>query len=283
MNIAVAGVEDVGDSQFVLVTHGADETHDFRQFASRHDAVLRDVVGAQATDRTEGAFAAFPQGGALGIVLGQAHFAGVVLAANLLDPLGLLLHALGQAVQLDDQHRAGIEREAEVIRLLKRLRDKLIHHLQCSWHNPRGNNAAHRLAGLVHTFENTEEGLERRRRFHEANQHPRHDTEHPLRADRRAAQIEPGHLLAAIGFNAQPFDCAVRQYHLVAEHVVACDAVFQRVRPAGVGGDVTADRAGRLARGIRRVKQSVRRRVTGDPRVDAAGLDECPAVARIDV
>ena len=35
-----------------------------------------------------------------------------------------------------------------------------------------------------------------------------------------------------------------------AEDVVDGDAVLERVRPAGVGGDVAADRAGPLARRI---------------------------------
>ena len=262
---------------------GANEPHDLRQFAARHDAVLRDVIRAQAANRPEGALAAFPQRGALGIVPGQAHFAGLVLTADFIHLPGLLLDAVGQAVQFNDQHRSRIEREAESIRLLQRLRDQLIHHLERGRHDAGGDDIAHRPAGLFHAGEHAQEGLERRGSFGEAHQRASHDAEHAFRADAGATQVVAAHLLAAVRLDTEPLNRAVGQHHLVAEHVVGGDAVFQRVRPSGVGGNVAADRAGRLARRIGGVKQTVLFRIAGDPGVHAAGLDQSPAVSRIDV
>ena len=53
-------------------------------------------------------------------------------------------------------------------------------------------------------------------------------------------------------------DAAVGQDDLDAEDVVDGDAVLERVRPAGVGGDVAADGAGALAGRVGGVVVAVR-------------------------
>src|SRR5205809_6552263 len=65
-----------------------------------------------------------------------------------------------------------------------------------------------------------------------------HDADRPLGADERAAQIVAG---AIRHLPAQPYDAAVIEHHLDAQHVIGRHAVAQRVRAAGVVGDVPAD------------------------------------------
>ena len=77
-------------------------------------------------------------------------------------------------------------------------------------------------------------------------------------------------------------DAAVGQDELDAEDVVDGDAVLERVRPAGVGGDVAADGAGALARRVRGEVPAVRLEVVRQPEVDDARLDDGVAVAVID-
>ena len=166
----------------------------------------------------------------------------------------LLLDAIGQAIEFHDEHRAGIEREAEVIRLLNGLRDELIHHLQRAGHNARADDFADSLAGVIHTFKNAEEGLERGWRFHQTHQHARDHAEHSLAADRRAAQVVAVYFLAAVRLDAEPFHGAIGQHHFVAEHVIGGNTILERVRPAGVRGHVAADGAGGLAGRIGREK-----------------------------
>ena len=60
MQIAVAGVEDVGDLQAVAVRHLLDAAQHQRQLAGRDGAVHAQVVGADPADRAERALAAFP-------------------------------------------------------------------------------------------------------------------------------------------------------------------------------------------------------------------------------
>lgn len=49
--VTVAGVEDIWDSQTMLLASGANEPHDLRQFTARHDPVLRYVIGADPANR----------------------------------------------------------------------------------------------------------------------------------------------------------------------------------------------------------------------------------------
>ena len=73
---------------------------------------------------------------------------------------------------------------------------------------------------------------------------------------------------------SQPDDLAVRQHHLEPQHVVGRDAVLQAVGAAGVLGDVAADRAGLLAGRVGRVVEAVRRDGAGDVEVGHARLHD---------
>src|SRR5262249_49169635 len=86
-----------------------------------------------------------------------------------------------------------------------------------------------------------------------------------------------------LGRGAGEGDPAVGQHQLGAEDVVDGDAVLQRVRPAGVGGDVAADGAGALAGRVGGEVVAVRLDVVGEPEVDHARLDDGVAVAVIDL
>ena len=65
--------------------------------------------------------------------------------------------------------------------------------------------------------------------------------------------------------------------------MIGGDAVLEAVRTAGVLGDVAADRAGRLARGVGHVVEPERRHRLGEPRVDHARLHHRAAAGRIDL
>ena len=61
VDVAVAGVKDVGDAQVVPLADVGDEPQDVRQLGARHDAVLRAVARAEPADRAEGLLAALPE------------------------------------------------------------------------------------------------------------------------------------------------------------------------------------------------------------------------------
>ena len=133
--------------------------------------------------------------------------------------------------------------------------DELVHHLQRAGDNARRDDVADGLTGVFHALEHAEHRFIGLRRFDKPHQHLRDDAEHPFAADDRAAQIVALHLLAAVGFRAEPNDLAVGQHHFETEHVVGGDAVFERVRSAGIGGHIAADGAGGLAGRIGRIEQ----------------------------
>ena len=68
MEVAVAGVEDVGDADARFGAEAPDFAHDLWEGGARNDAVLDDVVGGDAAHGGEGGFAAFPDEGALGVL-----------------------------------------------------------------------------------------------------------------------------------------------------------------------------------------------------------------------
>ena len=65
MQVAVAGVEDVGDAEADLGGHAGDFVQHAREGGAGDDAVLHDVVGRDAAHGGEGGFAALPDEGAL--------------------------------------------------------------------------------------------------------------------------------------------------------------------------------------------------------------------------
>ncbi len=58
-----------------------------------------------------------------------------MLAADGDDALGLRVEAGREPVELDEQHRAGVGREAEVVRRLDGLDDEPVHHLERGRHD----------------------------------------------------------------------------------------------------------------------------------------------------
>ena len=74
-----------------------------------------------------------------------------------------------------------------------------------------------------------------------------------LRADQQAHQIVAGHVFDALVARVQ--HAPVCQHSLQRHHIVACDAVFEAARAAGIAGDVAAQGGLADASRIGRVKE----------------------------
>ncbi len=107
-----------------------------------------------------------------------------------------------------------------------------------------------------------------------------HDHERSLAAHQRARQIESDRIL---GRPAEANDRSVGGHRLDAQRVVHGDAVFERVRSAGVRGHVAADGASALARGIGSVVIAGPFQRVGQPDIDHARLDHGIAIAQVDL
>src|SRR5690606_42031164 len=82
VEVAVPGVEDVGDPYAALGGELLDLAQHLRQRGARDDAVLHEVVGADPAHRGEGGLAALPDEGPLGVVLRHPGLGGAVRPAQ---------------------------------------------------------------------------------------------------------------------------------------------------------------------------------------------------------
>ena len=210
---------------------------------------------------------------------GEADFAGFVLCADFGDAVALGIEADFEAVDFDEQHRLGIERKAELERLLDGDQDALVHHFERGRDDARADDVADRLRRVVDRIEHGEHRADALRIAREPDPDLGDDAERAFAADDRADQVGPGRIL---GRSAESDDFAVGGDHFQAEHVIDRDAVFERVRAAGVGGRVAADRAGALAGWIGGVVIAGAGQMLVERGVHDAGLDDGIAVAEID-
>ena len=121
---------------------------------------------------------------------------------------------------------------------------------------------------------------DRRRVGHESHRDPGRDAHRPFGADEAAPQVEAGRVRLE---PTEPGRLAVREHDVDGEHVRARDARGQAVRPAGVGGDVPADRAGLLGGRIGCVVQAQVVHGAGEVEVQHTGLDPRDPAHRIDL
>ena len=114
---------------------------------------------------------------------------------------------------------------------------------------------------------------------HQFERRARDDSGGALRADDGSDQIVAASLL---GRSAELDDFAVGQNEFEREHVIGRDAVLERMRTAGILGDIAADGARDLRGRIGRVEKSIRLDRVGDVQIDDAALDFDAPVLAID-
>ena len=127
-------------------------------------------------------------------------------------------------------------------------------------------------------LEHGQQGAHGLRQGRQANGHFRDQAHRPFRADHQAHKIITGRVF---GLAAQMHDFAVRQHQGQARDVVGGDAVFQRVRPAGVFRHVAAHRARALTGRVGRVVQMVFLHGFGQVHIDDARLRGHAAVGNV--
>ena len=92
VEVAVAGVEDVGDPQAVVLGHRLDLAQHRRDLGAGDGAVLDQVVGGDAPHRGEGALAPLPHELPLGLAPRQPQLERARLAGDLHRACGEVLH-----------------------------------------------------------------------------------------------------------------------------------------------------------------------------------------------
>ncbi len=106
VQVAVAGVEDVADAEAVLALELGDPAQHLGQPRPRHDAVLHVVVGLTRPIAAKADLRPLQSSARSSRVGRDADLAGAGRGADRLHRGEVVLDLRGDAVQLDDQHRA---------------------------------------------------------------------------------------------------------------------------------------------------------------------------------
>ena len=258
-----------------------DPPQDRRELRPRHDAVLDVVVGRHPAHRGERALAAAPEERALPGVARRPELERPRGAAELVDGEGVLLDLRGHPVELHEQHRVGTLRVARRVRRLGGLDREAVHDLHRRREDPGGDDARDGVARGVDAPEGGQLRHHELRLAHDPQRHLDHDPERPLRPDDHPEQV--GAVVGVDRLAAEHEQLAVGQDDRRARDVVHGEPVLQAVRAAGVLGDVAADRAHLLARGVGGVEVAVRRDRAGDVEVRDTRLDDDALALEVDL
>src|SRR5215212_9409757 len=280
VEVAVAGVEDVGDPEAVLFAQVRYLLQYGTELRARDDPVLDVVIVGDGSHRPECSLPALPEQGALLVVLGDPNLRGVVVLTDLNDLVELALHLGLGAVELDDQDGPRFGKAGRDLPL-HRLDGQRVHHLDGCRNYPAADDPRYRPAGLLRVLEGREQcpyvlGLAQ-----DPERYLGSDAQGSFRADEGAEEFVAGGVgrLAA----ADVDDRAVGQYDLGPHHVVCSKPVLEAVDTARILGEVPADGGDDLARRVGGVVVALVRYLLGDPDVYDAGLDDDPPVRDVDL
>ena len=161
---------------------------------------------------------------------------------------------------------------------LDRLNDALVHQLKRRRDDSGADDVADRLRGVVNRIEDTQHCTVRGWVAGQTHNDFRTHAERPFAADEQPRQVEAGNVFDR---PAELHDRSVGHHHLDPQHVVDGDAVFERVRPPRIGGEIAPNGAGPLTAGVGSVMIPRPLEVLREMHVDQPGFDHGEAVAHV--
>src|SRR5947209_4216521 len=202
-----------------------------------HD-VLAHLATALRGDRVRRAVTPAPQGVDLAGVSGPVDEERV-----LAQSLGQLLvdapRLLGAAIGVHDDHEAGLVRELDRKRAAGSFDGTRVEVLERGRYDAAGVNALDRGAARFDALVDRDERQRLLGRGDQLDPGGGDDPQRALRADQQGLEVVPGHVLADRAADGDGF--TGREDGLEPGDPRAGDAVLERVRAAGVGGDVAAE------------------------------------------
>ena len=279
MKVAIPGMEDIAYIEAVARADFPDMAKRLRKFGARDNAVEDIVAGGEAAESAEGILAAFPEKIALGVVAGEAHFAGVVQVANLGDSNRLSGHRFREAFDFEEKNGGAVARETGVDEIFNDAERPAIEHFASGRSDGAGGDVNDGFRCIVHRIKYGEKGFDGFGLARELYGDFGDQRKGAFGTDEEAVQVVTERVALRV---ANTNDFAIGKNEFEGGDVIGGDAVSERVGTARVFGDVAADGAGFLAGGIGREIEAVRFRSQCEIEIDDAWLDDGALIFRVD-
>ena len=281
VEIAVAGMKDIGDPQIVFLRQGLHARQHLGQFLAGDRAVHAVIVRRNATDGGEGGLAAGPEGGALLLRLRDAAGNSAIFVADRFH-LGEEMIDLGlRPVELHDEKRLDVARIAGLNEVFRRVDGRPVHHLHTAGNDALGDDLGDAFARLFRCRKTDEHGPRRFGLLEDAHGDLGDDAQKAFGTGHEAEKV-----VTALGVEmlaAEAHHLALDGHELDAKHVVRRQTVFEAVNTAGILSDIAADRTGDLGGGVRGIIEAAMLDGLGDAEIGHPRLHDRAAIVVIDL
>ena len=211
MQVAVAGMEDIGDAKSVFGRQLTDAAQDLGQAATRDAAIHAVIVRSNAADGRKGVLAAGPKALALFLVLADLGGDDAGVAGNPFDDFDQVADLDLGPVQFDDQQGLDVEGIAGMDKLLGSVDRRFVHHLHAAGDDPGTDDRTDAIPRRLAGGEPEKQGACRLRLLKDTQGHFGNDPEQALGSGDQAQKIVP---FAVQVLAAKTDFLAVHQHHL---------------------------------------------------------------------
>ncbi len=193
MQIAVAGVKNVGDAKTVFFGEIADSRQRLRQRPARNSPVHAEIIGRNPPHRRKRRLAPRPEQIALRLGLGNLTRGRAAALRDRLDAADQFIDLDAGTIELDDQQRLDIERIAGVHKGFGGVDRWFVHHLHAARNDAVADDARHALAGRLDLRKSDHQGTRRLRLLQNAHRDLGDDAEQAF-----GARDDPHQIVAAV-------------------------------------------------------------------------------------
>ena len=281
VHVAVACMAERADRDVVILRRLLDDGEEGRNLASWNGSILDERRRAQLRKARKCHAASRPELFLVLRVAGKRDLARVVFLQDLQDLLRLVLDDHGMTVDLDEEDRVGVRRQADVHEVFDRADRRVVENLERRRDDLRGDDARDGASRILDRIEDRDHALCLLRRGNELQERLRDDAERAFRTREELRHVVARNVLDVLAARMQHI--AVREDDFETLHIVLRDAVFQSTQAARVLCDRAAE-ARRLDRArIGRVDEAELCDMVVDVLHDDARLDLGDEVFEIDV
>ena len=190
VQVAVAGMKDVGAAQTVCRFHSGDGAQHLGQPVARNRRVHAHVVGTDASGRREGVLAPAPEAQALLFVGADLDACGAAGVQDSRHAPDLLVDLFLRAVALAEQDGRGVEVVAGVHEVFDGGGHALVHQFETGRNDARGNHAGHRATGRFDVGKTAYDAAGEPRPGQQPDGDFADHRQHALAADEHGQQVE---------------------------------------------------------------------------------------------